>query len=187
MDKEKVIKITLELIKEKKLEKTSIGEIVKRLKSSPGSLYYHFNSKNDIYKEVMNYSVNEIAKNLSMVKLSDNYQDYLFTLTRTLIKFLEKEEKILFFLISIKGSSYLQNEIKYQDFLINFKKIFLNKKTKNQEFEDIILLRLNMFLESIYGLLYNTKLINRRELKEEEIQEIYKLFWGNIMLENNNN
>ena len=62
----------------------------------------------------------------------------------------------------------------------------MNKKTKNQEFEDIILLRLNMFLESIYGLLYNTKLINRRELKEEEIQEIYKLFWGSIMLENNN-
>ena len=32
MDKKEVIQITLDLLKEKKLEKTSIGEIVKRLK-----------------------------------------------------------------------------------------------------------------------------------------------------------
>ena len=47
MDKKDVIKITLELIKEKKLEKASIGEIVKRLELSPGNLYYHFKSKSD--------------------------------------------------------------------------------------------------------------------------------------------
>ncbi len=41
MDKKEVIQITLDLLKEKKLEKTSIGEIVKRLNLSPGSLYYH--------------------------------------------------------------------------------------------------------------------------------------------------
>ena len=45
MDKKDVIKITLELIKEKKLEKTSIGEIVKKLELSPGILYYHFRNK----------------------------------------------------------------------------------------------------------------------------------------------
>ena len=62
MDKKDVIKITLDLIKEKKLEKSSIGEIVKRLESSPGNLYYHFRSKNEIYKEVVDYSMVEIIK-----------------------------------------------------------------------------------------------------------------------------
>ena len=48
MDRKEVIKITLELMKEKKLEKTTIGEIVKRLDLSPGSLYYHFKNKSEI-------------------------------------------------------------------------------------------------------------------------------------------
>ena len=69
MDKKDVIKITLELIKEKKLEKASIGEIVRRLKLSPGNLYYHFKSKNDIYKEAADYSAEEIIRSLDRVKL----------------------------------------------------------------------------------------------------------------------
>ena len=72
MDKKDVIKITLELIKEKKLEKTSIGEIVKKLDSSPGNLYYHFRSKNDIYKEVLDYSLEEITRYLNRVKTVRN-------------------------------------------------------------------------------------------------------------------
>ena len=183
MDKKDVIKITLELIKEKKLEKTSIGEIVKKLDSSPGNLYYHFKSKNDIYEEVVNYSVNEINKKLNKVKTLDNQEDYLFALTKTLIKFFEEREEVLFFLISIKGSCYLEKEMKCQDFLINFKKIFLDDK-KDQKNEEMLLLKLNMFLGSVYEVLYNTKLIKNRNLKEEEIDEIYKSFWGTAILEN---
>ena len=186
MDRKEVIKITLDMIKERKLEKTSIGEIVKKLGSSPGSLYYHFTSKRDIYKETVDYSVNEISKSLNRVEVSDSKQSYLFDLTKTLIKFLEKEEEILFFLISIKGSCYLEKEMKCQDFLINFKKIFLDDK-KDQKNEEMLLLKLNMFLGSVYEVLYNTKLIKNRNLKEEEIDEIYKSFWGNIMLDNKYN
>ena len=72
MDKESVIKITLELLKEKKLEKTSIGEIVKKVGSSPGNLYYHFKNKNEIYEKTILYSRNEIMSHLSKVKLGKN-------------------------------------------------------------------------------------------------------------------
>ena len=41
-----------------------------------------------------------------------------------------------------------------------------------------------MFLGSVYEVLYNTKLIKNRNLKEEEIDEIYKSFWGTAILEN---
>ena len=182
MDKKDVIKITLELIKEKKLEKTSIGEIVKRLDSSPGNLYYHFKSKNDIYKEVLDYSLEEITKYLDRVKTVRNKKNYLFALTRMLIKTFEEREEILFFLIGIKGSYYLNKELDSPNFLISFKNALLDEKVYMGN-EKLITLRLNMFLGSIYEVLYVNKLVNNRNLNEEEIEEIYMSFWGNDLEE----
>ena len=182
MDKKDVIKITLELIKEKKLEKTSIGEIVKKLDSSPGNLYYHFKSKNDIYKEVLDYSLEEITKYLDRVKTVRNKKNYLFALTRMLIKTFEEREEILFFLIGIKGSYYLNKELDSPNFLISFKNALLDEKVYMGN-EKLITLRLNMFLGSIYEVLYVNKLVNKRNLNEKEIEEIYMSFWGNDLEE----
>ena len=182
MDKKDVIKITLELIKEKKLEKTSIGEIVKRLDSSPGNLYYHFKSKNDIYKEVLDYSLGEITRCLNRVKTVRNKKNYLFALTRMLIKTFEEREEILFFLIGIKGSYYLNKELDSPNFLISFKNALLDEKVYMGN-EKLITLRLNMFLGSIYEVLYVNKLVNNRNLNEKEIEEIYMSFWGNDLEE----
>lgn len=183
MDKKDVIKITLELIKEKKLEKTSIGEIVKRLDSSPGNLYYHFKSKNEIYKETADYSYTEIIKSLNNVKSENNRQSYLFRLTKTLIKFFEEREDILYFLMSIRGSYFFDKESGQQNFLAKFQKI-LSEEKPNTEQEKQISLKLNMFLGSVYEVLYVNKLVNKRNLNEEEIKEMCMSFWGNIEMEN---
>ena len=183
MDKKDVIKITLELIKEKKLEKTSIGEIVKKLDSSPGNLYYHFKSKNDIYKEVLDYSLDEITKYLDRVKTVGNKKNYLLSLTRMLIKTFEEREEILFFLIGIKGSYYLNKELDSPNFLISFKNALLDEKVYMGN-ERLLTLKLNMFLGSIYEVLYVNKLVNKRNLNEEEIKEMCMPFWGNIEMEN---
>ena len=183
MDKKDVIKITLELIKEKKLEKTSIGEIVKRLDSSPGNLYYHFRSKNDIYKEVLDYSLDEITKYLDRVKTVGSKKNYLLSLTRMLIKTFEEREEILFFLIGIKGSYYLNKELDSPNFLINFKNVLLDEKVYMGN-EKLLTLKLNMFLGSIYEVLYVNKLVNKRNLNEKEIEEIYMASWGNDLEEN---
>ena len=183
MDKKDVIKITLELIKEKKLEKTSIGEIVKKLDSSPGNLYYHFKSKNEIYKETADYSYTEIIKSLNNVKSENNRQSYLFRLTKTLIKFFEEREDILYFLMSIRGSYFFDKESGQQNFLVKFQKI-LSEEKLNTEQEKQISLKLNMFLGSVYEVLYVNKLVNKRNLNEEEIKEMCMSFWGNIEMEN---
>ena len=177
MDKKDVIKITLDLIKEKKLEKTSIGEIVKRLDSSPGNLYYHFKNKNDIYKEALYYSTKEILKNLDRVKTEKNSRNYLYNLTRALIKFLEEREEILFFLISMKGTCYLDEEINLNNFLEKFKNTLLNKKEDTGHVKRVDL-KLSMFLGSVYEVLYMNKLGNKRNLDEEEIEEIYICSFG---------
>ena len=183
MDKKDVIKITLELIKEKKLEKTSIGEIVKRLDSSPGNLYYHFKSKNEIYKETADYSYTEIIKSLNNVKSENNRQSYLFRLTKTLIKFFEEREDILYFLMSIRGSYFFDKESGQQNFLAKFQKILSEEKPDTEQ-EKQISLKLNMFLGSVYEVLYVNKLVNKRNLNEEEIKEMCMSFRGNIEMEN---
>ena len=182
MDKKDVIKITLELIKEKKLEKASIGEIVRRLKLSPGNLYYHFKSKNDIYKEVLDYSLDEITKYLDRVKTVGSKKNYLLSLTRMLIKTFEEREEILFFLIGIKGSYYLNKELDSPNFLMNFKNVLLDEKVYMGN-EKLLTLKLNMFLGSIYEVLYVNKLVNKRNLNEKEIEEIYMASWGNDLEE----
>ena len=40
-----------------------------------------------------------------------------------------------------------------------------------------------MFLGSIYEVLYVNKLVNKRNLNEKEIEEIYMSFWGNDLEE----
>ena len=183
MDKKDVIKITLKLMKEKKLEKTSIGEIVKKLDSSPGNLYYHFKSKNEIYKETADYSYTEIIKSLNNVKSENNRQSYLFRLTKTLIKFFEEREDILYFLMSIRGSYFFDKESGQQNFLAKFQKILSEEKPDTEQ-EKQISLKLNMFLGSVYEVLYVNKLVNKRNLNEEEIKEMCMSFWGNIEMEN---
>lgn len=183
MDRKEVIKITLELIKEKKLEKTTIGEIVKKLELSPGNLYYHFRSKNEIYKETAEYSYTKIIENLNNVKAEKNKQSYLYKLTRSLVKFFEEREEILCFLLSIRGTCFLENGSESQEILMKFKKLLLGDK-KDLKHEKKILLKLSMFMGSIYEVLYVNKLVNKRNLNEEEIQSICESFWGNTRLEN---
>ena len=179
MDRKEVIKITLDLMREKKLEKTSIGEIVKRLDSSPGNLYYHFKNKNEVYKEALDYSTEEILKSLKRVQREKSGQKYLYRLTKALIKFLEEREEILFFLISIKGTCYLDEEVKAEDYLINFRKVLLNKEDNTEH----VNLKLRMFLGSIYEVLYVSRLLNKKYLSEEEIEEISNSFWGDNLKE----
>ena len=183
MDRKDVVKITLELIREKKLEKTSIGEIVKKLESSPGNLYYHFKSKNEIYKETMDYSYDEIIKSLNRVKLESNKKGYLFSLTKALIRFFEERDEILYFLMSIRGSCFIDEESNPHDFLRKFKNILLEEKL-NAVYEKWISLKLSMFLGSVYEVLYVNKLVNNRNLNEEEIKEICLSFWGDMEMEN---
>ncbi len=182
MDRKEVIKITLELIKEKKLEKTSIGEIVKKLELSPGILYYHFRNKNEIYKEAVDYSHAKIIENLNKVKAERNIQSYLHSLTRSLIRFLEEREEILCFLLSMKCSYFFDKDPESQDILIKFKKILMERTDSMKE--EKILLKLSMFLGSIYEVLYMTKLVKKRNLNEEEIEEISESFWSKNILKN---
>ena len=50
----------------------------------------------------------------------------------------------------------------------------------NSGHEKQVLLKLNMFLGSVYEVIYVNKLLNNRNLNEEEIREMCVSFWGNV-------
>ena len=75
VDKNEVIQITLNLIKEKKLEEASVGEIIKIMNTSAGSLYYYFKSKNEIYEKITEYIFVEIDEVLKEVLYSGRFTE----------------------------------------------------------------------------------------------------------------
>ena len=48
-------------------QKTSMDEIAKIARKAKGSLYYHFSSKEDLFREVVQKEVDEIKSRLSIV------------------------------------------------------------------------------------------------------------------------
>ena len=52
------------------------------------------------------------------------------------------------------------------------------------EYEKSIILKLRMFLGSLYEVLYVNKLVNNRNLDEKEIDEMCVSFWGDMQTEN---
>lgn len=179
MDKNEVIQITLKLIKEKKLEGASVGELMKTMKTSAGSLYYHFRSKNEIYGKITEYIFDEINETLKKEKVKRNRQKYLSELTKTLIRFLEENDEILFFLINIRGSKYMDFKLEPLSYLSVFKKVLL-KKESSVEDEKRIVLKLRMFIGAIYEILYLGRFTEEKKLEAEEIKEICDIFWNEI-------
>lgn len=179
VDKNEVIQITLNLIKEKKHEGASVGEIIKIMNTSAGSLYYYFKSKNEIYEKITEYIFVEIDEVLKEVKVKRNKRKYLSELTETLIRFLEENDKMLFFLVNIRGSKYMDFKPDPLEYLSVFKKALL-KKESSVEDEKQIVLKLRMFTGAIYEVLYSGRFTEERKLEAEEIKEICNIFWNEI-------
>ena len=183
MDKKEVIKTTLKLIHEERLENASVGKIVKSLGISPGVLYYHFKSKNEIFQNTVDYIFDEINKKLNTVKQEKNKKKYLFQLTKTLISFFETRDDILFFLVNARGSSYLDKSIDPLKYLEKYMIVLLNKGCSPKE-EKEAKLKLRMFAGSLYEILYKSKLEEKRDLLEEEIEDMCEIYWGKDILRN---
>ena len=60
----------------------------------------------------------------------------------------------------MKGSSYLEKKSNSRDLLLNFKNMLVNQDL-NTEHEKRIALKLNMFLGSVYEVLYENKLLKK--------------------------
>lgn len=69
MDKEKIIKVTFDLIVDNGLDRFSIGKLSNQLNCTKSSIYNYFDSKDDLLNEVFIYQSNLIRQSMNT---SDN-------------------------------------------------------------------------------------------------------------------
>lgn len=174
MTKEEVTKITLKVFRNNGLEKTTINEILKELDSkSAGNLYYYFKNKRAIYQETLNYVHEQILEKLAKVKKNKDELTYSLNLTKALISLFEDNEDMLFFLVNINGSSYIEKPIYTEFMFVKLREVFLVEKLGEKSD-----LKFQMFLGSIYKVVYVNKILKKRKLTKEEIEDLYEIFWG---------
>lgn len=78
--KNKLYKISIELLEKQGYEKLKVEDICKKAGVSVGSFYNYFNSKNDIlvevYKHADNYFKNEVENNIKSVNILDKIVEF---------------------------------------------------------------------------------------------------------------
>ena len=120
--KEDIIDEAISLFSEKGYFNTSLNEIAKKVDIKKASLYYYFDSKDDIYIECVNFMeshfINIIHQNLSQQKFSyQDYYDILYTiLFKTNIKYVK-------FMVQLMYTPQRLSEI-VMDLVLKFQKSF---------------------------------------------------------------
>ncbi|MGB9768545.1 MAG: TetR/AcrR family transcriptional regulator [Dictyoglomus turgidum] len=70
--KQELIETALKLFLSKGYEKTSVRDILREVKGSPGMFYYYFSSKEEIFEEAIKYYVENYIKELSQIFKDEN-------------------------------------------------------------------------------------------------------------------
>jgi len=96
--KEKILSVAEKLFSRFGFHKTSMDEIAKIARKAKGSLYYHFASKEDLFKEVVSKEIYNLQNNLSVIVNDEN---------------LDVSEKIKLYLI--KRMEILNSAVNYHE------------------------------------------------------------------------
>ncbi|MGB4576856.1 MAG: helix-turn-helix domain-containing protein [Paludibacter sp.] len=83
--KDSILRVANQLFSRFGFQKTSMDEIAKVARKAKGSLYYHFTSKEDLFREVVSIEMTRLKTQLSTIvcnpdlKASDKIKKYLIT------------------------------------------------------------------------------------------------------------
>ena len=134
--KEKILLGMLDLVAETGLEKASIGRLCKKIKVSPGNVYFYFSSKVELLNTLYYYCINSLIEAVDIKTYTEISKDEECTVYTTLMEdlvkkviyFYKSNPCMLNFIITSKSSCYLSDEIKRGRFT---GAIFLTHSGKN--------------------------------------------------------
>lgn len=124
-----ILEITAQLFRKKGFTGTSMQDIANEVGILKGSIYYYFNSKNEIFQEVLNNGINPVLKRAEMIvaeelspkeklrKLLHYHMDYIMDHNCSLVLFFQEREK----LPATQMEKYLEKRDRYENF---FREVF---------------------------------------------------------------
>ena len=129
------------LFRRKGFSGTSVQDIAAAVGILKGSIYYHFTSKNEIFREVLNKGISPILKKAEFVlgkkitpreklrELTENHINYILENDFSLVIYFQEKEKIS----AIETKDYIESRNRYENI---FKKVFA-EGIKQGEFPDL--------------------------------------------------
>ncbi len=132
--KKELIEIALKLFLKKGYEKTSVRDILREVKGSPGMFYYYFSSKEEIFEEAIQYYVENSTKELFQIFKKENlsFQEKYNQIVNTVIKIFEDIQSMAYlpsnsqyFPLRVKISLKILDKIvnPFSEFIENIKRV----------------------------------------------------------------
>lgn len=136
--RKKIINAAIEEFSKRPFQSARVTAIIKKSEIANGSFYQYFDSKKDLYKYILDYSV-EKKLNYINQDLTTNYQNYnLFEVLREMFlsgfRFAQENPKLKDIALKLGQDKELYHEIfgEYKDSTVEFYKKLLEKASKNE-------------------------------------------------------
>lgn len=173
--KRKIFEASLKLFSEKGYDATSIEEITATVGVAKGTLYYHFNSKEEIFNFLIEEGM-KLLKNSIEIKTSKcvNVLDKIKAITLIQLKAIKKYENLLTIVMSQTWGNETRNVFCKQKVIeyIDVIKEIVEEGIKNG---DIVDCDADMLASEIFSLTCSVLIYKRKiGLEEIDIQKIYK-------------
>ncbi|MCP1225269.1 TetR/AcrR family transcriptional regulator [Sebaldella sp. S0638] len=189
--KEKILVGMLELIWDKGLEKASIGSLAKKIKISPGNIYYYFTDKTEIlntlyyycFEQLVSSVRRDIYKDIRDNYTNENVEDKIRYFLKEIIVFYRENPYILNYMITAKSSSYLSDDLKKR--MLNYVEsysVFLDELKEKKMVKQIPTQTMILYFTTvIYEFLKQDVLLHNISLDDEKINDIVTLFLTGII------
>lgn len=173
--KRKIFETSLKLFSEKGYDATSIEEITATVGVAKGTLYYHFNSKEEIFnflvEEGMKLLINSIEIKISRC---DNVLDKIKAVSLIQLKAVKKYENLLTIVMSQTWGNETRN-VFCKEKVIEYINVIEKIVQEGVDNGDIVKCNSAILASEIFSLTCSTLIYKRKVgLEEIDIQEIYE-------------
>ena len=191
--KQKILAGMLKLIWEVGLERSSISLLSKKIKISPGNIYYYYKGKEDIINSLCLYCFDQLNStikpkeyevfynNSSVEKIEEEFKSFI---TKMII-FYKNNPHMVNYLTVINCSSYIGADMKKKIRLekdIYWK--FLEKLKEKKAIKNVSTNILISFITSVlYEVVVQDVVLNNLTLDDKKIDSLFKLIWSGLSLE----